>query len=66
MQHVQSHDQDRPATADATNEQCLDRYARILVEHAIGLREGQPLFIYCELIHRDFALRVGEAAYSAG
>ncbi|MCP4658062.1 MAG: aminopeptidase, partial [bacterium] len=45
---------------------CLDRYARILVEHAIGLREGQPLFIYCELIHRDFALRVGEAAYSAG
>ncbi len=47
-------------------EEHLDRYARILVEHAVGLRQGQRLDVYGELIHREFGLRVGEAAYAAG
>ena len=48
------------------HEECLDRYARLLVEHSLGLREGQPLTVRGEWIHRDLALRVGEAAYSVG
>lgn len=48
------------------NEQHLQRYAEILVEHGAGLRPGQPLFIYTEVAHRDLALRVGEAAYDRG
>ncbi|NJL27055.1 MAG: aminopeptidase [Thermoanaerobaculia bacterium] len=48
------------------NENYLDRYAQILVQHALGLRPGQRLDVWGELIHRDFALRIGEAAYSAG
>lgn len=47
------------------NEKHLDRYAKILVEHALDLRPGQRLDIWGELTHRDFALRVGEAAYDA-
>lgn len=44
----------------------FNRYARILVEHAIDLRPKQRLAICGELGHRELALRIGEAAYSAG
>ncbi len=52
--------------SDAEHEACLERYARLLVEHALSLRRGQRLDVCAEQIHRDFALRVGEVAYSAG
>ena len=51
---------------DSRRDACLDRYARLLVEHSLGLREGQRLDICGDLIHRDFAHRVGEAAYAVG
>ncbi len=48
------------------NEEHLNCYAELLVKHAAGLRPGQILFIRSRLVYRDFALRVGEAAYRAG
>ncbi|MCP4654608.1 MAG: aminopeptidase [bacterium] len=48
------------------NEEHLNCYAELLVKHAAGLRPGQILFIRCRLVYRDFAMRVGEAAYRAG
>jgi aminopeptidase len=44
----------------------LDRYAEILVSHAVGLRPGQDLFIRGQDIQHDFGLRVGQAAYALG
>lgn len=46
------------------NEDHLDRYARLLVKQALSLREGQLLDVWCELGHREFAYRVGKAAYA--
>ncbi len=48
------------------NEEHLDRYARLLVEHGAGLRRDQQLFIRGEVAHRDLALRIAEAAYDVG
>ncbi|MCP3956418.1 MAG: aminopeptidase, partial [bacterium] len=48
------------------NEQHLDRYARLLVEHGAGLRPDQQLYVRGEAAHRDLALRVAEAAYDLG
>lgn len=47
------------------NEKHLDRYAQILVQHALALRPGQRLDVWGETAHRDFAYRLGEAAYDA-
>lgn len=47
-------------------EESFDLYARFLVEQALSLRPGQRLDIWGEVIHRDLALRVGEAAYAIG
>ncbi len=44
----------------------MDRYARLLVEYAAGLRPDQPLFIAASVDYRHLALRIGEAAYQAG
>ncbi len=48
------------------NEQHLDRYARLLVEHGAGLCRDQQLFIRGEAAHRDLALRIAEAGYDLG
>ncbi len=48
------------------NEEHLNRYARLLVEKGAGLQEGQELAIRGEVVHREFALRVAEAAYDLG
>lgn len=48
------------------NETHLNRYARILVEHGAGLREGQDLFIASEIAHRDLAYQVAEVGYELG
>ncbi len=45
------------------NEEHLQRYAELLVEHGAGLRKDQTLFIHADVAHRDLALRVAEAAY---
>lgn len=50
----------------AMNETHLNRYARILVEHGAGLREDQELFIQCEIVHRELALKVAEVGYDLG
>ncbi|MEL7060135.1 MAG: aminopeptidase [Acidobacteriota bacterium] len=44
----------------------FDRYARLLVEHGTGLREGQPLYIHAEVAHRDLVHRIADAAYARG
>ena len=44
----------------------VDRYAEILVTHAVSLRPGQDLLISGPAPLHDFALRVGEAAYHIG
>ena len=48
------------------NEEHLDRYARLLVEHGAGLAAGQELYLRGEVAHRDLALRIAEAAYDRG
>ena len=48
------------------NEQHLDRYARLLVEHGTGLRKDQQLYVRGEIAHRHLALRIAEAAYDLG
>jgi len=48
------------------NEESLQGYARLLVEHAINVRKNQRLFIWYEKEHYDFVLKIGEAAYDAG
>lgn len=48
------------------NEEHLNRYARLLVEHGAGLREGQDLYIRGEVAHRDLVHRIAEAAYARG
>ncbi len=48
------------------NEEHLDRYARLLVEHGAGLRQDQQLYVRGEVAHRDLALRVAEAGYDLG
>ena len=48
------------------NQEHLDRYARLLVEHGAGLRRDQQLYIRGEVAHRDLAHRVAEAAYDLG
>lgn len=48
------------------DDRSLHRYARLLVEHATGLREGQNLYIFGEMVHRDTALRLAEVGYDAG
>jgi aminopeptidase len=44
----------------------LDLYARVLVARGTGLRPGQDLYIRGQRDQRDFALRIGEAAYELG
>ncbi|NJL28102.1 MAG: aminopeptidase [Thermoanaerobaculia bacterium] len=44
----------------------LERYARILVSHAVGLRPGQDLYVRGTEEHADFASKVGEAGYEIG
>jgi aminopeptidase len=42
------------------------RYARLLVEHGVGLRPDQRLFVRCERVHRELALAIAEAGYDLG
>ncbi len=42
------------------------RYARLLVEHGLGLRPRQPLYVYGQVAHRELIALVTEVAYGAG
>jgi aminopeptidase len=44
----------------------IDRYARLLVEVAVNLREGQPLSIDAQVEHAPLARAVARAGYEAG
>jgi aminopeptidase len=44
----------------------IDRYARLLVEVALDLREGQPLAIEGQVEHADLVRAVARAGYEAG
>jgi aminopeptidase len=44
----------------------IDRYARLLVEVAVNLQEGQPLTVDAQVEHADLARAVARAAYAAG
>lgn len=44
----------------------LKNYAELLVSHGLNIQEGQILNISTEVINRDFALLVAEAAYRRG
>lgn len=48
------------------DEDHLYRYAKLLVEHALALRENQRLDIWAENCHATVAQTVGDAAYAAG
>ena len=48
------------------NEDHLRRYARLLVEHGVSLRRGQPLFAYGQVAHRRLLAMLTEVAYAAG
>jgi aminopeptidase len=47
-------------------EQCLDRYARLLVIHGANIQPGQIVNVSGEVAHREFALLVAQEAYKAG
>jgi aminopeptidase len=44
----------------------VDRYARLLVEVGVNLREGQPLAIDAQVEHAELTRAVARAAYEAG
>lgn len=48
------------------NREHATRYARILVEHGVGLRPDQQLFVRSERVHRHLVLGIAEAAYDLG
>ena len=48
------------------NQEHLRCYARLLVEHAVALRRGQPLYVYGQVAHRHLMAMVTELAYQAG
>lgn len=48
------------------DEENLGRYAKLLVEHALALRENQRLDIWGETCHTQLAHATGDAAYAAG
>lgn len=48
------------------DEDHLRRYAKLLVEHALALREDQRLDVWGENCHALIAQTVGDAAYAAG
>lgn len=55
-----------PIPEDPEDDVRLGRYARLLVEHAVGLRAGDRLDVGGEIGHRALALAIGDAAYAAG
>ena len=48
------------------SESLIDRYARLLVEVALDLREGQPLAIEAQVEHAELVRAVARAGYEAG
>ncbi len=48
------------------NEEHWRRYAQLLVRCGVGLRPGQPLYVYGEVAHRHLMALLTEAAYEAG
>ncbi len=44
----------------------LEQYAHLLIRVGVNLQPGQSLDIRTEPIHREFALKLAEAAYDAG
>jgi len=48
------------------SESLIDRYARLLVEVALDLREGQPLAIEAQVEHAELVRAVARAGYKAG
>ena len=44
----------------------LEQYAHLLIRLGVNLQPGQSLDIRTEPIHREFALKLAEAAYDAG
>ncbi|MCP5114020.1 MAG: aminopeptidase [bacterium] len=48
------------------NQDHLRRYAQLLVEHGVGLRRGQPLYVYGQTAHRELLAMLTEVAYTAG
>jgi len=48
------------------SESLIDRYARLLVEVALDLREGQPLAIEAQVEHAELVRAVARAGYNAG
>ncbi len=47
-------------------EQKLENYAELLVGHGLNVQEGQLVNISAEGYHRDFVLKITEAAYKRG
>jgi len=47
-------------------ENLLREYAELIVRKGANVQLGQPVFLNYYAIHRDFAARLAEAAYSAG
>jgi aminopeptidase len=50
----------------AGNGSLIDRYARLLVEVAVNLQEGQPLAVDAQVEHAELARAVARAGYEAG
>ena len=47
-------------------ETALCRYIELILTHGLNLQSGQILNIAAEACHREFAFRIGEAAYQRG
>ncbi len=48
------------------NEEHWRRYAQLLIQCGVGLRPGQPLYVYGEVAHRRLMALLIEVAYEAG
>ena len=47
-------------------EQCLGRYAKLIVSHGLNVQPGQLVNIATEPVHKDFVLLVASECYRAG
>ncbi len=56
----------RPREILVMNKEYWRRYAQLLVRRGVGLRPGQPLYVYGQVAHRRLMALLTEVAYQAG
>lgn len=55
-----------PSLPQSYFEECLERYAQLLIRHGLNVQPGQRVYLEGQLIHRDPLYRIARAAWQAG